>query len=174
MAVHGTVCHTLPRLKKTFNERHCEGRGTGLSLPQQSTLCCEDVCSSTTTIKHAIDVDSEWEKFRGPSVTVSFLLHGQRTAGGAEHSPTDLVESKRMVSGKPTKKRKKKWGSVSFIQHCNLCRWIASVAVRGSFCSMESIVLPTILTIKCGANRSDAAAALSAQWLLLYLTERQL
>lgn len=62
-----------------------------------------------------------------------FSFHSQRTAGGAECSPTDLVESKRRVGGETTKKEKKgeqKMGSVSFIHHCNLGRWIASVAVR--------------------------------------------
>lgn len=38
---------------------------------------------------------------------VPFLLHSQRTAGGAEGSPTDLVESKRRVGGEITKKGKK-------------------------------------------------------------------
>lgn len=70
---------------------------------------------------------------------VLFLLHSQRTAGGAERSPTDLVESKRRVRSETTKKGKKgraqEMGSVSFILHCNLGRWIASVAVRGSFFS---------------------------------------
>lgn len=38
---------------------------------------------------------------------VPFLLHSQRTAGGAERSPTDLVESKRGVGGETTKKERK-------------------------------------------------------------------
>lgn len=51
-------------------------------------------------------------------------FHSQRTAGGAQHSPTDLVESKRRVGGDTTKKgkerREQKMASVSFVQHCNL------------------------------------------------------
>lgn len=38
---------------------------------------------------------------------VPFLPHSQRTAGGAERSPTDLVESKRKVGGETTKKGEK-------------------------------------------------------------------
>lgn len=34
-------------------------------------------------------------------------FHSQRTAGGAEHSPTDLVESKRRVGGDTTRKKAK-------------------------------------------------------------------
>ncbi len=38
---------------------------------------------------------------------VPFLPHSQRTAGGAEHSPTDPVESKKRVGGETTKNYRK-------------------------------------------------------------------
>lgn len=52
----GTVCQTLPRLKKTFNECHCERKRYRKSslcvILQQSTLCF------TRASEHAKDVDS--------------------------------------------------------------------------------------------------------------------
>lgn len=98
---------------------------------------------------------------------VPFLLHSRRTAGGAERSPTDLVESKGRVGGETTKKkrgkkgRERELGSASFIQRYNLGRWIASVAVRGSFFVLDAIYTHN-LTIKCGANRGDLAPAVSS------------
>lgn len=41
---------------------------------------------------------------------VPFLLHSRRTAGGAERSPTDLVESKGRVGGETTKKKEERKG----------------------------------------------------------------
>lgn len=41
---------------------------------------------------------------------VPFLLHSRRTAGGAERSPTDLVESKGRVGGETTKKGEERKG----------------------------------------------------------------
>lgn len=38
---------------------------------------------------------------------VSFLLRSRRTAGGAERSPTDLVESRRRVGGETIRKERK-------------------------------------------------------------------
>lgn len=48
---------------------------------------------------------SEKERMKRYGAFTSF--HSERGAGGAEHSPTDLVELKRRVGGRTTEKKNK-------------------------------------------------------------------
>ena len=146
----------------SLREERCRKGLLYVIIILQSRLCFE--CCYCAAFKHMKEtyVDSEWVGLRGRSVMVSFLLHSERTARGAKRSPSDLVESKRRVRGETTQKwkREQEMGSVSFIQNCNLGRWIASVAVRGSF--LLYAIYTHNLTIKCGANRSVPAPAVSS------------
>lgn len=105
-----------------------------------------------------------------------FLLHSQRTAGGAERSPTDLVESKRRVGGETIKKEGK--GERARDGKC-LIYTALQFGSMDRFSSREGLfflnaIYTHNLTIKCGANRGDLAPAVSSLWLLEYLTECQL
>lgn len=72
------------------------------------------------------------------------------------------------------KGREQEIGSVSFIQHYNLGRWIAFVALRGSlFIFFHYAIYTHNLTIRRGASRGDLTPAVSAPWPLMYLTESQ-
>lgn len=68
---------------------------------------------------------------------VPFLYWEIKTAEGAERSPSDLDDSKRSVAGKTTKTGENgsegQIGSLSYVQHYDLGRWITSASSRGLF-----------------------------------------
>ena len=109
LVLYVTLCHDSRKLLMNVTARGMARTRSVLQFCKAhcavKSLCC------TTAFKHGKDVDSEWvvggRDQRGRSVMVPFLLHSRRTAGGAERSPTDLVESKGRVGGETTKKKKR-------------------------------------------------------------------
>lgn len=115
--------------------------------------------------QHVKDVDSEQRS----SVTASFLLRSQRTARETDwtqpHWPGWIEEKGWRQDRKKGKKgRVQEMGSVSFMQHYNLGRWIASVASSGSF--LLNAIYTHNLTIKYGANRGDLAPTVISLWCI--------
>lgn len=107
-----------------------------------------------------------------------FLLFSQRTARGAERSPTDLVESKARPQKKKEKKRKKngKKERESARDWKGLIYTALQFRSMDRFSSREGLLLLNAiyihnLTIKCGANGSDPAPAARSLLLRVYLTE---
>lgn len=134
-----TLCKDL-----TFNECYCERHGKNFVLWFCKAHCAVKVCA-----EHSIQIFErcrlKWTKCNG--VFSSLQSENSRGSWTQPHWPGWIKEKGRRWDRKKGKKgREQKIGSVSFIQHFNLSRWIALVALRGPFlfffCSMQSI--PTI------------------------------